>query len=63
MTPQEKAVETRRRHKAAWDRKVRDYRERQGKVRDALMGVISNPDATPTEIIQAVTMLEKLGKY
>lgn len=63
MTPQEKAVETRRRHKAAWDKKIHDYRERQVKIKTALTRVISSPDATPSEILEAVKLLKQFGTY
>lgn len=63
MTPQEKAKETRQRHKAAWDEKLRDRREQQAAIRAALMGIVTNPDATPGQVLEAVQRLEKLGAY
>lgn len=57
MTPAEKARETRQRHKEAQRAKYAAWREAQELTRQAMERVLSDPEATPEQLIQAAEIL------
>lgn len=62
MTPNEKAVETRREHKEAQKAKERERREIREKMKKTCLRVIDDPSASSADKIKAVEILQDLLK-
>lgn len=63
MTPAEKAAETRKKHEAARRQRWAEQREAVKTAKKALLRVMESEAATPTEILEAASLLAKLEKY
>lgn len=62
MTPQEKARETRQRNAEVQRERHAEERERRSLIIEAMKRVLSNPDASPTELLDAARLLTEVGK-
>ena len=60
MTPSEKAVETRRKHKEARDQKYREERQRKESMKKALQEVLDSDQTTVDQKLEATKILHEL---
>lgn len=60
MTPSEKAVETRRKHKEARDQKDREKRQIKESMKKALQEVLESDQATVDQKLEASKILSEL---
>ena len=61
MTPTEKAVETRRKHKEARELKEKQAREEKLIIRKGLLSVLEDDTATTEQKLESAKLLAKLG--
>jgi len=62
MTPQEKAIETRKRNKAFAEQKRKAEREERELIRQSLKEVLASENATPAEKLESSRLLIELDK-
>ncbi len=62
MTPQEKAIETRKRNKALAEQKRKAEREERELIRQSLKEVLASENATPAEKLESSRLLIELDK-
>ena len=60
MTPSEKAVETRRKHKEAQDKRYREERELKELMKKSLQEVLESDQATVDQKLEASKILREL---
>jgi len=60
MTPSEKAVETRRKHKEARDQKYREERQLKESMKKALQEVLDSDQTTVDQKLEATKILHEL---
>lgn len=60
MTPSEKAVETRRKHKEARDQKYREERQLKESMKKALQEVLESDQTTVDQKLEATKILHEL---
>lgn len=60
MTPSEKAVETRRKHKEARDQKYREERQLKESMKKALQEVLGSDQTTVDQKLEATKILHEL---
>lgn len=60
MTPSEKAVETRRKHKEARDQRYREERQLKESMRKALQEVLESDQTTVDQKLEATKILHEL---
>lgn len=61
MTPTEKAVETRRKHREARERKEKQAREEKLIIRKGLLSVLEDDTATTEQKLESAKLLAELG--
>lgn len=62
MTPSEKAVETRRKHREAQAEKARREEEIREKLKASCLSILDDPRTTPSERLEATRILHDLTK-